>query len=173
MEEKGQMYLIEALQRLANRWPNLRCVFIGEGPLEARLKQRAKQLAVDRHCRFTGIRIDIEKIYPYFDLFVLPSVREPFGIVLLEAMASEVPVVATAAGGVLDFIEPGKNGELVPPRDENALAHQIDGLLSDPDRAKKLAQEGRRSVVNQYTIEKTVGRITDVYLAVAADKSKQ
>ncbi len=161
--EKGQIYLIDALPHLLHRWPKLRCLFIGGGPLMDELKSRAAALGLAETCIFPGVRMDIADIYPLMDIFVLPSLREPFGLVLLEAMASGVPVIATASGGPVDFIQSGVNGILVPPVDPIQLASQIDSLLSDPVRSKTIAQAGYEKVKNSYCIKETVLNICDVY----------
>jgi len=166
VSEKGQSYLIKALKFLKPKWPRLKCVFVGDGPLRKYLHKLAVDLGVSDMCHFAGIRYDIESIYQVFDLFVLPSPREPFGLVLLEAMASEVPVVATAAGGPLDFIQPGKNGELVPPNDANSMAETIQQMLSDEWRSNSMAQEGRRLVEKHYSVEGTVRKVEEVYASL-------
>lgn len=166
VSEKGQIYLIEAVQRLRSRWPNLRCLFIGTGPFRVQLQNHATKLGVADMCVFAGVRPDIADIYPLMDLFVLPSIREPFGLVLLEAMASRIPVIATAAGGPLDFIESGVNGILVLPLNSEELAEQIDRLLSHPDQAEAMAERGYDTVRENYNIKKTVRTICGVYSSI-------
>ena len=161
--EKGQLYLIDALPHLLLRWPQLRCLFIGTGPLLDELKSRAAALGLAETCIFPGVRMDIAHIYNMMDIFVLPSLREPFGLVLLEAMASCVPVLATASGGPVDFIRSGVNGVLVPPADPIKLAAQIDSFLSDPVRSKTVAQAGYDTVKMGYGIKETVLKICKVY----------
>ena len=161
--EKGQIHLIEALPHLRVRWPLLRCLLIGTGPLLEHLKKRADELGLAGTCIFPGVRMDMADIYPLMDIFVLPSLREPFGLVLLEAMASSVPVIATASGGPLDFIQSENNGVLVPPSDPKTLAAQIDFLLSTPDRSRAIAQQGYGVVKRNYNIQKTVRKIDEIY----------
>jgi len=75
-------------------------------------------------------------------------------------------VVATAAGGPLDFIQPGKNGELVPPNDANSMAETIQQMLSDEWRSNSMAQEGRRLVEKHYSVEGTVRKVEEVYASL-------
>lgn len=166
VEEKGQKYLIDSLLQLKTRWPDLRCVFVGEGPLEGTLKDRAERLGVDRLCRFWGVRSDVEELYAYFDVFVLPSVREPFGIVLLEAMASGLPVVATAVGGPLDFISHGINGNLVPPRKAGLLALEIKHLLNNRQLAEDIKRSGLRTVSDGFDVRNTTRKTEETYLSI-------
>ncbi len=165
--EKNQADLIDALPVLRQRWPGLRCLFIGDGPLRPALEERAGRLGLSDACLFTGTRRDIAELYSLLDLFVLPSRREPFGLVLLEAMASQVPVVATAAGGPLDLIRSGANGLLVAPSDARELASGIDFLLSNPEQAKAMAVQGYETVWKGYRIQDTARRIGDLYQAQA------
>lgn len=161
--EKGHVYLIEALSYLREQWPMLRCVFIGSGPLFLQLKDYAEKLDVADICLFAGVRTDMAEIYPLMDIAILPSIREPFGLVLLEAMASRVPVIATSAGGPPDFIKSGFNGMLVSPLNSKELAEKIDFLLSNPDKTKAIAQQGFDTVSHYYRVEETVRKIGEVY----------
>jgi glycosyltransferase involved in cell wall biosynthesis len=164
--EKGQAYLVDTLPLLRTGWPHLRCVFVGDGPELPRLRRRAADLGVEDHCLFPGVRRDVEEIYPLLDVFVLPSLREPFGLALLEAMATGIPVVATAAGGPPDFIRHGINGLLVPPRDAAALARAVDSLLTDPPLARRLAASGRATADRQYPVTTMAGMVAGIYLDV-------
>lgn len=164
--EKGQIFLIKALAVLKSRYPDLICLFIGDGPLLSMLKASAIELGVSESCKFVGVRDDLEKIYPVMDLFVLPSLREPFGLVLLEAMASGIPVLATSTGGPVDFIQPGENGVLVAPKDSNALAEQIANLLSDVKKRERIAAAGLKTVHDRFCIGKMIAGIEAVYRSV-------
>jgi len=163
VSEKGQVYLVEALVHLKNLFPQMICLFVGEGDLMPKLKSSAAELDVDDICHFTGTVEDIEKLYPLLDVFALPSLREPFGLVILEAMASGVSIVATNAGGPRDFIESGKNGMLALPGDSADLAAKISQLLSDNEKREQIAMAGLLDVRDRFTIEKMVGKIESVY----------
>jgi len=168
--EKGQIHLIEALPYLLDRWPELRCLMIGTGPLMDDLKKRVAALGLSETCIFPGVRMDMPDMYPLLDLFVLPSLREPFGLVLLEAMASNIPVIATAAGGPMDFIRSGVNGILVPPADPIKLAEQIDMMLSNPDRSRTFAKRGYETIKSSFDIRKTVRKIEDTYRSLVGKR---
>ena len=164
--EKGQGILVRAMVRLVKLFPGIKCIFIGEGPLKNDLEQMAVSLGVRENCIFPGVFDEIERVYPLMDLFVLPSIREPFGLVVLEAMATGTPVVATAAGGPADFLRSGANGMLVPPKNSDALAEAIADLLSDPAKRKRIAAAGYRTAHQRFGIEKTVAEIERVYLSI-------
>ena len=166
VSEKGQIYLIEALKQINGKIRNLKCIFLGEGILSEHLKNTAKKLDVIDMCIFAGVRYDIETLYPALDLFVLPSIREPFGLVLLEAMACQIPVLATESGGPLDFIKSGITGVLVPPKDADKLAAEIENILLNKNRAKMLAAEGRKFVEQNYDVRKTVKKVENLYFTI-------
>jgi len=108
----------------------------------------------------------IEQIYALLDLFVLPSIREPFGLVLLEAMASGIPVVATGSGGPNEFIQSGENGILVPSRDAKMIAQSVKLLLQNKEKAKAIARLGRKTVEKGFGITKTVEATHQLYLSL-------
>lgn len=168
VSEKGQIYLIESLKYLKYDLPKLKCLFIGEGPLRAQLKKKAESDTVIDMCLFLEPLRDIENIYPLLSIFVLPSLREPFGLVLLEAMASGIPVIATSAGGPLDFIKHDINGILVPPGDAIKLAESIKELLLNSDKRNSLKNEGLKTV-NRYKIEKMVKSIEKLYMEILSE----
>lgn len=161
--EKGQVHLIRALSVLKSDFPDLVCLFVGEGSLLEYLKQETLVEGVSDMCRFTGPVAEIEAVYPVLDLFVLPSLREPFGLSLLEAMASGVTVLATDSGGPSEYIRSGVNGLLVPPGNPQAMAEGIKKILSDQTLRKVLAGEGKRTVTERFNVRKTAEKIGEVY----------
>ena len=98
-----------------------------------------------------------------FDLFVLSSRAEPFGLVLLEAMAARRPVVATRAGGAPEIVQPGLTGELVPAGDSRALADAVIALLGDPDRARRYGAAGRRRAAEVFPVERMLTVTEQLY----------
>ncbi len=161
--EKGQQYLLEAMTRIRRALFGARLLLFGTGPLLPWLRQRADQLGIKDACIFAGVIPDIERAYSLFDLFVLPSLREPFGLVLLEAMASRKCVVATAAGGPLDFIESGRNGILVPPADPCSIADAVIDIFNDTRKRKRLARAGYISARYRFNIQKMVRSVERIY----------
>ena len=149
-----------------SEWNDLKCLFIGEGPMLRQLKKISLDLDVEKMCIFAGVRNNIELIYPLLTLFVLPSIREPFGLVLLEAMASGVTVLSPDSGGQSEFIKSGINGVLVPPRDPKSLASQINWILSNKEKAEEIGQEGLRTVETHFDVKGTARKIGEVYFSI-------
>jgi glycosyltransferase involved in cell wall biosynthesis len=168
-EQKGHRYLLQALPGLLNTWPQLCCLFVGEGELQEALQRMATELGVERACRFVGVRADIADILASADLFVLPSLSEGFPFVLLEALAMGCPVVASRVNGIPELIEDGKTGLLVPARDLQALALAIQELLNDPVAASRMGAAGRTVVREQFTADRMVANTTAIFNAAMQD----
>jgi glycosyltransferase involved in cell wall biosynthesis len=117
--------------------PDAELVFVGKGELEEPLRAQASFAGCSDRVKFLGWREDISRIMPLFDVFVLPSLNEGMGRVLVEAMAAGRPIVASRVGGIPDLVRHGENGLLVPPRDDEALAESISLLLSNRRRSRR------------------------------------
>lgn len=147
-EKKGVAYLIEAMKQI-----DALLVIVGNGPLRKTLEEQAKQVGKDR-IRFLGEKTheELKKIYASADIFVAPSVtakdgdQEGLGLVLLEAMASGLPVVASKSGGITQIIKDGENGLLCEEKCVWQLAENICALLNDECLYKKIAENGNRTV---------------------------
>lgn len=168
-EQKGHRYLLQAFPELLKTWPELCCVFVGEGELQDALQHMAIGLGVERACRFVGVREDIAAVLAAADLFVLPSLSEGFPFVLLEALAMGRPVVATRVNGVPELIEDHKTGLLVPPRDPQALAAAIREVLSDPAAALRMGAAGRVVVQERFTVDRMVANTMAIFDAAMQD----
>jgi glycosyltransferase involved in cell wall biosynthesis len=157
---KGHKYLIEAFLRLQKEIPMLHLVLVGTGPIENELKKR---YGTNPNIHFFGWRRDIPQILKASDLFVLPSLREAFGLSVVEAMASGVPVIATDNGGTKDIIENGKSGLLVPPGDSESLLRAIKTLLDNPGQRRDMAKSGQERAKTHFTAELMAKRTAELY----------
>jgi glycosyltransferase involved in cell wall biosynthesis len=128
--------------------------------MRQKLEQQAEQGGLSGRIVFTGARRDTERVYGALDVFVLSSQKEGMPLVLLEAMASGRPVVATAVGGVPELITPGEQGLLVPSKKPLELANAIETVLNQPARARAMGQAGRRLAVQHFSLER-MARETD------------
>jgi glycosyltransferase involved in cell wall biosynthesis len=174
---KGVDVFLDAAARVAATDAAVRFAVVG-GPIvgldayESELKAQAARLGVSDRVCFTGWRFGPEMmpdVHRALAVLVLASVEpEPFGLVLLEAMATATPVIATAAGGPIEICVDGETGLLVPPRDAAALARAITALVRDPARAHAMGEAGRRRVLACYSAERYVAGIEAVYRSVLA-----
>jgi glycosyltransferase involved in cell wall biosynthesis len=133
IEVKGLEWLIRAVPQMVKRRPKLIVVLAGGGDLEEKLRQMVSDLGLGSHVRFLGIvkHEDIHKWYQRAKMLVLPSLSEAKPMVILEAFAAGLPVVASDVGGIPEVVRHGWNGLLVEPRDEEGLAHAVCSLFDD------------------------------------------
>jgi glycosyltransferase involved in cell wall biosynthesis len=161
--EKGFDLLIEAVDRLLNKGLDLELVIIGDGEEQPRLQEMIEQRARGDRIRLLGYRADLRELYEAMDVFALSSLREGLPNVLLEAMALEVPVVATRIAGVPRLVADGVNGLLVHSGSVDQLAGALARLLNDADWRRKLGQAGRETIGACYSFATRMRRIEAIY----------
>jgi glycosyltransferase involved in cell wall biosynthesis len=159
---KGLPYLLDAGPEILRRCPGARFLVVGDGEMRPSLEAQARRLGLGDRVVFAGFREDIPAVIAGMDLFVLPSLNEGMGRVLVMAMALGKPIVASRVGGVPELLGDGKAGLLVPPRDPAALAQAILALLHDRARATALADAGRLRVP-RYGVEAMLEALAKVY----------
>ena len=120
--------------------------------------------------RFTGYRDDVPAVMNALDVFVLPSQDEPFGLVVIEAMAAARPIVATETGGVPEIVTDGQEALLVPAGDAEAMAAAIARLLSDAELADRLSRAAEERVRAEFPLWRHTARMREHYEALAAGK---
>jgi len=160
---KGYGHLLDAAAALDAERPGVHWILVGDGELRADLEARARSLGLAARVHFTGWRDDIPDLMALGDLLVLPSLAEPFGRVLIEAMAMARAVVATSAGGVPEIVVHGETGLLVPPADPRALAAAVRELLDDPGRAARLGVAGRRRAQAEFGLARHAAAVGALY----------
>jgi len=173
---KGHEYFLEALAEVVKAKNNIKGLIIGglaELNYESSSRYRDKlhsmvtYLGLEKKVVFTGHRSDIPDLVAALDVVVhASSTPEPFGLVVIEGMAAGKPVVATDAGGVLDIIEDGINGLLVPCKDSKAMGKAILLLLSDHDKAVRMGHSAKQMVAKKFTIKKQVDAVQQIYDSV-------
>ena len=152
---KGQYVLLQACRELLDRGLRTHVTFLGDGPERTRLEMAAAELGVDGMVTFAGavgqdvVRAGLERA----DMMVLPSFAEGLPVVLMEAMAMEVPCVSTRIMGIPELIEDGVNGFLVPASDSRALADKIETLVRDPMLRAEFGRRARRAVLQGFVME--------------------
>jgi glycosyltransferase involved in cell wall biosynthesis len=141
----------------------LRLVMVGEGPLRAQAQSLLDQAGVGHLAWLPGERSDVAHIMQGLHAFALPSLGEGISNTILEAMASALPVVATAVGGNADLVQHDQTGFIVPPANPQAMAQQIVALASNPWHAQKMGQLGRQRVVNTFSMQAMMATYQRVY----------
>ncbi|WP_051261313.1 glycosyltransferase family 4 protein [Desulfovibrio inopinatus] len=158
---KGHVHLVEALRLLCGQGRTFLCRFIGIGPLEGEIRRRVEEAGLNDVVIFEGAlsRPEVKKRLAHCDCVVLPSVvgrrgdHEGIPVALMEAMATQRPVVASRLAGIPELIEDGVSGLLVPPGDVRALAEALAKLLDDPALRRILGERGRETVVQHFNLK--------------------
>jgi glycosyltransferase involved in cell wall biosynthesis len=155
--QKGQRHLVTAMPLLLERVPNAHAVIAGSGDLEDYLRDLSLEAGVADRVHVLGPRLDVPALMHAMDVFVMPSIWEGFGLVLLEAMAAGRPIVASRVATIPEVVLDGETGLLVPAGDPVALAEALAQLAHDPDFARTLGEAGRQRLRQHFSLEKMVG----------------
>ena len=161
--QKGYHDFLRAAAKVSQACPRARFLLVGDGPQRGALEAEAEQLGISHLVTFAGQRDPVEASYAEMDLFVSSSLSEGLPVAVLEAMASSLPVVATAVGASGEVIENEKSGLLVPPANVDALASALLRLVNTPDEAMTLAAAGRERVARHFSAEKMTRETESVY----------
>jgi len=181
-EVKGHKYLIEACRILADQGMDFECHLVGEGPIRTRVERQIFESGIcDRiHVHGSRPRAEVLQMLATADVKVLASIqtasgkREGIPIVLMEAMACGVPVVASRISGIPELVEDGVQGLLVPPGDANALAQAIQSLSSEKKFAHRLAANARDKIVHEFDLRKNAAQLlTLIQKSAEKDKKKR
>ena len=186
--KKGYRELVRAAELVVRRLPTAQFWCFGEGPLRPELEQTARALGIADRFKLLGFRRDVPDLMRAIDVMCLPSHREPFGLVYVEAALAEKPVIACAAGGAPEIIVPGETGLLVPPPgatgsanapgatgsasalnaadNVTALAEAILNLLDDRHQAQTMGRRGRALALEQFGWPRYLAQLDGLYARV-------
>ncbi len=167
---KGHRYLLDVLPELIKTYPNIRVLFLGQGPSKEQLQQRVNEKGLSDIVQLAGFRDDLAQILPNLDLLVHPAEMEGLGVSLLQAAVAGVPIIATAAGGMPEIVRHGMTGLLVPPKNTALLKQAIDTMLAKPQQAKSMASSARELVQVAFSIPAMVQGNFAVYQQLLAQK---
>jgi glycosyltransferase involved in cell wall biosynthesis len=165
---KDQATLLEAFSRLAPAHADVDLLLVGDGALRQELEQLSQKTHLGDRIRFLGVRNDVPAILLACDVFVLTSLSEAAPLTLLEAMATGLPVVVTAVGGMPEIVRDGVEGLVAPRQDVDKIATALDRLLRDPKMAATMGAAGTQRVREFYTIDRTVDRYYALYARLAS-----
>jgi alpha-maltose-1-phosphate synthase len=172
-DQKGIFHLIEAAKHLPAGVQVVLCASAADTPeIEERLRRAVATMPNVRWINEMVKHEVVVQLYSHAAVFCCPSVYEPFGIINLEAMACETPVVASAVGGILEVVVDGETGLLVPPAKPDALLAALTRLLNDADARRRMGQAGRRRVEAQFSWASVAERTERVYADAIADFKK-
>jgi glycosyltransferase involved in cell wall biosynthesis len=160
--QKGIVYLLSALKIVLVQYPKVHLEIVGEGSLRQKLEDFSNKLGISNSVTFFGKFTDVIPFYRRMNIFVLPSIYEGFGIVLLEAMAAGIPVIATRVHGIKEVMVDGESGILVPPKNPDAIAEAIIKLIENPQLRNRLIENGfKRSKF--FDIGEHINKLDDFY----------
>ena len=167
---KNHNLFFDAARRITEKLTDVRFVVVGDGELRDELRGFIQKLGIEDKVSFLGWRNDLAKIYSDLDVLVLTSLNEGTPVAVIEAMASEVPVVATRVGGVPDLVDDGVTGYLVESGDKVGLVEAITKVLNNPEEAHMMGEAGRRKVYPDYDISNLVQHLEGLYKELLREK---
>lgn len=167
--QKAPLDFVRAAAIVAQRYPDTYFMMVGDGPLRSEVEALAAELGIADHLILTGLRRDVPELLAAFDLFTLSSLWEGLPRVLPQAMATGLPIVATACDGSAEAIEEGVNGFLVPPGEPAVLADRLCRLLEQPALAKEMGAAGLARV-EEFSDRGMVDAIAALYTALLTAK---
>jgi len=167
---KGLQLLLEAFHGVIETAQNASLLVVGSGSEEVRLRQYCEQNGLSDRVMFSGYKQpdELPKYYAAADMFIFPTLWDPFGIVIAEALASGLPVICSPFAGAADLIEEGKNGYILDPRDTEKMALLLSNLLTDEDLLERL-RHGALASIENFTIEKSAEQFLEALEFVMKD----
>lgn len=160
--EKGFGILVEAAAIVTRADPGAGFIHFGDGPLREAILRRIGELGLQQRFILAGLRADLDRFLPHWDLSVLPSFTEGLPTVVLESYAAGVPVVATAVGGTPEAVAEGIDGYLVPPGDSDVLAERILHVLNLGEERQAMGRKGRERIRAQFSFDAQAARFNEV-----------
>ena len=168
VEEKGHRYLVDAAKKVLEEFPDAYFVIVGWGPLENSLKSQVKSLGLHERVFLPG-RMDIRDVLPLADIYAEPAVMTDLPIAIMEAMRLAKPIVASTIGEIPVFVQDGKTGFLVNPKDSDSLAKKITQLLKDQALRQKFGKTAEQTV-QRYSLEEYEKNFEDLVLKIYQNK---
>ena len=160
---KGHDVLLRAFAAVVSQVPDARLRLVGSGVLRAPLERLAADLGVARSIEFLGHCENVQDVLSASHLYAFPSWTEAFPNGLIEGMAAGLPVVASGTGGMVELVEHGVNGLLVPPGDADALATALLALMRTPDLADRLGSAARSTIETRYSFDRMIREFDRLY----------
>ncbi len=163
---KGHSVLLDAMPTIIKKFPQVVLFIAGDGKMKGKLLAQTKRLGIEQSVIFASVFNTSGTVLTLFDVFVMPSLDEGFGLSGIEAQAAGIPLVASNVGGIPIFVSHEKTGLLVEPKDSQALATAILRFLHNPDLAKQIALQARKFVEENFSVEVTATKTIEMYQKV-------
>lgn len=163
--QKGHRYLIAAAASILAAIPSMRFLWLGDGPLQQELQAEINDAGLTSHFIFAGMLRDFDLELAGSNLMIHPSIEEPFGIVILEAMRASLPVVASDVGGIPEVVKEGETALLIPPRDPGALASAVIQVASDSSLRDRMGRAGRVRFEHFFTSDRMLDRVEEYFVS--------
>lgn len=163
LPQKNHVGLVRVAEKVVAKDPRAHFILVGDGPLRPQIEEEVQKLRLAPYFSFLGIRTDVEDILGFSDIFFLPSKWEGFGLVVLEAMAAGLPIVASDLPVLRESVENGVNGYLRAVVNENSLAQKLLDLMADPDKRRAMGNCGRQIVERKFSIETSARNLCELY----------
>lgn len=154
--DKGHRFFLEAFSKVSRNHPHITGLIVGDGPTRDVIVRQVRELNLEKSVFLCGIRSNMKAVYDSIDFLVIPSLTEGLPYVLLEAIASKIPIVATSVGDIPLLLKDEVTGYIVPPGDVDALEKRMTDLLKYPQKAKQLAEKGHSLVAETYSAQMMV-----------------
>ena len=171
--DKGPQWLLDRMPALAAQLPQHDLLVVGQGPLEAKLRQQAARLRLADRVHFAGWRPDVPRLLAAADLLLLTSSAEGMPNVILEAMAAARPVVALDAHGVEELLGHDSREQVVRHRDVDQFVRAAARLANDPDLARRVGQANRQRAIDRFSLDATAARYAALYDQLLAAAGRQ
>ncbi|MDZ4765443.1 MAG: glycosyltransferase family 4 protein [Chloroflexota bacterium] len=161
--QKGVIYGLQAFARALLQFPTAQLVIVGDGKLRAMLERKARQYGIARSVHFLGWRTDVPRLMAAFDVFLLPTLQEGFGLVLLEAMAGRTPILSTTVSAIPEIVIDGETGLLAPPRDPAAMGDALIALLGDEALRRHMGLMGEDRLETTFSADTMIAATAALY----------
>ena len=172
VENKGHIFLLEAAKRTIIKYPQLKLIFVGDGPLKKEICRLIEKANLQDHVILTGKQKDVECYLNLADIFVLPTVsREGLGLALIEAMSSGIPLIATRLGGISEIVKDGVNGLLVKPANSVEIEKAIKCLIEEDQAMAKMGEAAKEEYNRKFTLERMISKIESLYGKLLQNKT--
>ena len=166
IEQKGLPYGLQAFAQVAGDFPAAKLVITGDGELRGALEAQAAELGIATRTQFIGWRPDAARVMAAYDLFLMPSLWEGFGLVLLEAMAQAIPVVGSRVSAIPEVVLDGETGLLAEPKDADTLAKHLRRLLADAPLRKHMGMLGQERLETIFSVPRMTDQVLALYVEI-------